>query len=64
MNWLEMVLLVSLTLNAWFVAWAFVKGSDGNKSHSEVVRERGFDISEVDAERPVDKNNPNILTGA
>ncbi len=30
MNWLETVLLVSLTLNAWFVAWAFVKGGDDN----------------------------------
>lgn len=32
MSWLETVLLVSLTLNAWFMAWAFVRGSDDNGS--------------------------------
>lgn len=27
MSWLETALLISLTLNAWFVAWAWVKGT-------------------------------------
>lgn len=32
MSWVEFALLVSLTLNTWFVVWALVKGSDDNGS--------------------------------